>query len=157
MHKVVFLSNINSEYYHNDELLYIVKRRILYLGFKSICDIYKDGEMIYTFQSSDFTVLFWKLKILFQKLEKKVILKKVGYKYNLIVDNHSIFIKFTNNPFKKVIGKIFLNENCIGEIEKYEKNSKTYFNFEFRQQSGLEYYALILFSMYSVGITDTVV
>ena len=36
MHKVVFLSNINSEYYHNDELLYIVKRRILYLGFKSM-------------------------------------------------------------------------------------------------------------------------
>jgi hypothetical protein len=157
MDKAVFLSNTNSEYYRNNELLFIMKRKIRFLGFKSICNIYKNDEIICSFQSSDFTFLFWKLKILIQKFEKKILLKKVRFRYNLIVDNQNIYIKFTNNPFKKIIGKVFLNGNCICEIEKSEKNSKTYFNFNFHEKSELEYYVLILFSMCSVEIVDTVV
>lgn len=156
MYKAIFHQNNQSEYYCGDELLFIVKRKRLLLGIRNLCNMYLNDDLICKFYSSEFTFLYWKLKILFQKFDKEVILEKKGFKYNLIIDNKRISLIFTNNPFKKTIGKIFLDEKCIGEIEKYEEKSKTYFSFNFFENSGLEYYILVLFSMNSIGITDSI-
>ncbi|PZQ88019.1 MAG: hypothetical protein DI548_05220 [Flavobacterium johnsoniae] len=156
MYKAVFFQSNESKYYCDNNLLFTVKRKRLFLGIRNICSAYSDSDLIYRFYSSEFTFLYWKLKILTQKLNKRIELKKNGNTYDLILDGKILSLKFTNNPFKRKIGKIFLNGNYICEIEKNEKNSNTYFNFTFSEETKLEYYALILFSMHSVGITDSV-
>lgn len=156
MYKVVFFQSNKSEYYRDNELLFTVKRKRLVFGIRNICSAYINTDLIYSFYSSEFTFLYWNLEILTQKLDKKICLEKGKYKYDLIVDEKRLSLKFTNNPFKKIIGKIYLDNDCICEIEKIEKDSKTYFNFDFNKDTGVEYYALVLFSMYSIGITDSV-
>lgn len=154
MYKAVFFQD-KSEYYCNNELLFTVKRKRLFLGIRNICKAYINNDLIYSFYSSEFTFLYWKLNILTQNLAKKICLKKEKNNYSLVLNKKNLSLKFTSNPFKKMIGKIYLEGDCICEIEKEEKNSKTYFNFIFSEKAELEYYALILFSMYSVGITDS--
>nr|WP_199001719.1 hypothetical protein [Flavobacterium sp. ASV13] len=156
MYRAIFHPSNQSEYYFNSELLFTVKRRRLLLGIRNQCSIYKGDDLICEFYSSEFTFLYWELKILQQKFDKEVILNKRNSSYDLVVDNKTISIKFTNNPFKKIIGNVFIDGESIGEIEKSEKKSNTYFDFNFYDYSGLEYYILVLFSMYSVGITDSV-
>ena len=155
MYKAVFFQD-KSEYYCDDELLFTVKRKRLLLGIRNICKAYINNDLIFSFYSSEFTFLYWKLNILTQKLAKKISLKKDKNSYSLVLDQRSLTLKFTSNPFKKMIARIYLEGICICEIEKEEKNSKTYFNFIFSEKAELEYYALVLFSMYSVGITDSV-
>ncbi|RKS26197.1 hypothetical protein CLV94_1254 [Flavobacterium endophyticum] len=154
MYKTVFFKN-NSEYYATDLLLFTVKRKRLLLGIRSICNVYKKEKLIFSFYTSEFTILYWKVKILSQSLEKTVIIKKQRLNYNLIVDGKSLSLKFANNPFKKTIGKLYLDENYIGKIQWDEKDSKTFFYFSFEENTGLEFYFLILFSIHSVGITDS--
>lgn len=156
MYKVVFFQNNKSEYYKDDLLLFTVKRKRLFFGIRNICSAYNENGLIYSFYSSEFSFLFWNLKFLTQKLKKQICLKKEGNTYVLVLDKKVLSLKFTSNPFKKKIGKIYIDGNCICEIEKEEKNSNTYFNFAFSESTELEYYALILFSMHSVGITDSV-
>jgi hypothetical protein len=91
-----------------------------------------------------------------QNLEKQISLKKDDGRYHLFVDKNSFSIKFTNNPFKNIVGRIYSDDECIGEIEKSEQNSKTYFLFKFYENATYEFYILILFSMCSVGITDSI-
>jgi len=156
MYKAIFHASNQSEYYFNDELLFTVKRKRLLLGIRNQCSIYKGDDLICEFYSSEFTFLYWELKILHQKFDKEINLKKNGSNYNLVVGEKSISIKFSSNPFKNTIGKVFIDEECIGEIEKSEKKSDTYFDFSFYNSIGLEYYILVLFSMNSVGITDSI-
>ncbi|MCP2025390.1 hypothetical protein L1276_000530 [Flavobacterium sp. HSC-32F16] len=155
MYRAIFHPSNQSEYYFKGELLFTVKRKRLWLGTRNRCSIYKGDEIICEFYSSEFIFLYWKLKILYQKFDKIINLKNNGSYYNLIVDNKSISIKFASNPFKKVIGKMFIDGKCVVEIEKSEKKSDTYFDFNFYDSNGLEYYILVLFSMYSIGITDS--
>lgn len=156
MYRAVFHPSNQSEYYFDGQSLFKVKRKRLLLGIRSHCIIYNEDNSICEFYSSEFTFLYWELKILYQKFDKEINLKKNGFNYSLLVDMKSISIKFSSNPFKKNIGEIFVDEKLIGEIEKSEKKSNTYFDFNFYNQSGLEYYILILFSMNSVGITDSI-
>lgn len=156
MYKAIFSQSNKSEYYRDNELLFTVKRKRLFLGIRNVCTAYNNNDLIYSFYSSEFTFLYWKLKILTQKLNKRIYLKKNRNTYNLVLNEKTLSLKFTNNPFKKKVGNIYLDENCICEIEKEEKNSNTYFNFTFSEETKLEYYALILFSMHSVGITDSI-
>lgn len=156
MYKAIFSQSNKSEYYNDNVLLFTVERERLLLGIRNICNIYDRNDLIFSFYSSEFTFLYWKLKILTQKLEKKIYLKKKNNNYELVLNGKRISLKFTNNPFKKTIGKIYLDDNHICDIKKEETNSKTYFNFNFYKETGVEYYVLILFSMYSVGITDSV-
>lgn len=154
MYKALFFKD-SSEYYNNKELLFTVKRRRLFLGIRNVCTVYRNDELIFKFYTSEFTVLFWKVEILAQKLAKKVSVRKEKGIYNLIVDGKNLSLKFTDSPFKKTIGRTYLDGNDIGEIQKEERNSKTYFYFSFDEATGLEFYILILFSIYSVGITDS--
>lgn len=156
MYRAVFFQSNKSEYYRENELLFTVTRNRLILGIRNICKAYVDNDLIFSFYSSEFTFLYWKLKILTQKLDKKIYVEKEKDRYHLIIETKRLSLKFTNNPFRKAIGKIYLDNECICEIEKIEKDSKTYFNFNFNKDAECEYYALILFSMYSVGITDSV-
>lgn len=157
MYKAVFNQSNVSKYYKDDDLLFTIKRKRLILGIRNLCSAYNGiDDLIYKFYSSEFTFLYWKLEILSQKLDKKIFLKKVNKKYDLLVDDNIISLKFSNNPFKSIIGKIYLNGNEFAEIEKKETDSKTNFIFIFKKHTELEYYALILFSMYSVGITDSI-
>jgi len=68
MYKAFFPSSNVSEYYQDDKLLFIVKRKRFFFGFRSICDIYKENILIFSFYSLEFTSLFNNLKILSQKL-----------------------------------------------------------------------------------------
>lgn len=154
MYKALFFNDV-SEYYKDDDLLFRVKRNRLLFGLRNICNVYRDKELIFSFYTSEFTFLYWKMRILSQKLEKTIVLKKHKLSYNLIVEGKSLSLKFTSNPFKKNMGKLYLDENYIGKIQKHEKNSKTFFHFNFEENTGLEFYILILFSIHSVGITDS--
>ena len=154
MYKAIFF-NDDSEYYNDYDLLFTVKRKRLILGIINICNVYRKEELIFSFYTSEFTFLYWKVRILYQKLGKTISLEKQKSNYNLIVDGKSLSLKFSSNPFKKNIGKLYLNENYIGEIQKDEKNYKTFFYFNFEENTGLEFYILILFSIYSVGIIDS--
>lgn len=156
MYRAVFSQSDESKYYCDNNLLFTIKRKRLLLGIRNVCKAYKNNDLIYSFYSSEFTFLYWKLKILTQKLNKKIDLKKNGNTYDLALDEKILSLKFTNNPFKRKIGKIYLDGNCICEIEKKEENSNTYFDFTFSEETELECYTLILFSMHSVGITDSV-
>lgn len=154
MYKAIFF-NDDSEYYNDNDLIFTVKRKRLFLSIRNICNIYRKEELIFSFYTSEFTFLYWKVRILFQKLEKTIKLEKQQSNYNLIVEGKNLSLKFSSNPFKKKIGKLFLNENYIGEIQEDEKNSKTFFYFNFEGNTELEFYFLILFSIHSVGITDS--
>ncbi|MFH6944040.1 hypothetical protein [Flavobacterium sp. FlaQc-50] len=155
MYRTIFHPSNQSEYYRDNQLLFKVKRKRLLLGIRNQCTIYKNDDLVCEFYSSEFMFLYWELQILQQKFDKEITLKKKGSNYNLMVDMKSISIKFTSNPFQKMIGKIFIDEECVGEIKKNEKKSETHFDFDFYNFTGLEYYILVLFSMYSVGITDS--
>jgi hypothetical protein len=152
MYKAFFPTSNFSEYFEDDKLLFIVKRKRFFFGFKSICNIYKENKLIFSFYSS----LFNNIKILSQKLSQEVFIEKGKSSFFLIVNQHKIHLKFNSNPFGKRVCKIYKDDNLLGYIERKTKNSKIYFNFNFNQDSGLEYYALILFSMSSVGITDSI-
>ena len=151
MYKTNFISHNIAEYYNNEKLLFLSKRRRLFLGIGSITSIFHKDELIFSFYDFDCTILYQKLKILFQNLSEKVFLEKVKLNYVLVVNNKKISLKFSNNPFKKKIGKIYIDKLCVCEIEKF----KTFFNFNFLENAELEYYCIILFSMYSVGITKS--
>jgi hypothetical protein len=153
MYKAVFPSGISDDkYFRDNELLFIVKTKQSVFGVNSKCKIYKDENLIFSFYETVFTRLFWKLTILTQDLDKKVILEKTNRKYVLIVDDRKIFLKFTNNPFTNRLSKIYLDGNLIGEINKKYDKKGTNFLFDFYENAELEYYVLILFTMYSVGI-----
>ena len=153
MYKAVFSSgNSDDKYFRGNELLFTVKTKQLFIGSKSRCSIFKNDNLIFSFSETVFTRLFWKLNILTQNLDKKVFLEKVKRKYVLVVDGRNIFLKFTNNPFTKRLSEIYLDGNLIGEINKKYDKSGTNFIFDFYENAELEYYVLILFTMYSVGI-----
>lgn len=156
MYRAIFHPSNKSEYYYNDELLFTVKRKRLLLGIRNQCSIYKNDELICQFYSSEFTFLYWELQVLYQKFEKVISLKKNGTDYDLLVGLKSISIKLSSNPFQNTIGKIFIEGIPVGEIEKSEKKSNTYFDFNFYNLTEMEYYVLVLFAMYSVGITDSI-
>lgn len=155
MYKAIFRQGNTSEYFNEDELLFIVKRKFLFF-IKETCTVYRNKDKILKFTSSEFMFFYWKINILEQKLDKFIYLKKIRGRYNLIINDKRIFIKFANNPLKKVIGTVYYNDECIGEIEKHEANSKTNFLFIFNENIDIEFYVLILFSMCSVGITDSI-
>jgi len=154
MYKAVFNSTDSSDYYHNDKLLFSVRRKRLMLGFRSINNVFDNNKLILSFYTSEFTSLYWKVRILSQSLGKRIEIEKENRAYVLIVDNKKISIKFTKNPFKKKIGLIYIDEINVGNIERRSENSKDCFIFNFIDNSTLEFYILILFSIYSVGITD---
>jgi hypothetical protein len=152
-YRAIFPSgNSDDKYFKDSELLFTVKTKLSFLGVKSICQIFKNENLIFSFSEKVFTRLFWELNILTQNLDKKVFIEKVNGKYVLIVDNRRIFLKFTNNPFTKKLSKIYLDGSLIGEINKKYDKSGTHFLFNFYENADLEYYVLILFTMYSVGI-----
>jgi hypothetical protein len=154
MYQAIFINDYTSEYYGDNELLFIVKRKkITFIREK--CDMYKDNDLIFSFYQTPFMIFDWKLEILVQRLEKNISLKRVNGRYYLLVDNNSLTIKFTNNPLKKTVGKIYCNQECIGEIKRNVKENAMYFLFTFYENAVNEYYVLILFSMFSVGITDS--
>jgi len=154
IYKAIFTQEGTSDYFENDELLFTAKTKVHFLNLSSITYLYDNNDIsIFAFSEFAFTALFWKLKILNQKLEKKVLIKKKKLEYVLIVDTQVLSLKFTKNPFSYLIANMYLDEKLIGEIRKEYKNSCTIFNFNFSHEFGMEYYFLILFSMSSTGIT----
>ena len=153
MYKAVFPSGFSDDkYFKDNELLFTVNTKHSIFGINSICNIFKNGNLIFSFSETVFTRIFWKLTILNQNLDKKILLKKVNRKYVLMVESRNIFLKFTNNPFTKKLSKIYLDGVLIGEINKKYDKAGTNFHFDFYENAELEYYVLILFTMYSVGI-----
>lgn len=152
-YRAIFPSgNLDDKYFKDSELLFTVKTKLSFLGVKSICHIFKDENLILSFSETVFTRLFWKLNILTQNLDKKVFLEKLKRRYILIVDDRKIYLKFTRNPFTKKLSEIYLDGNLIGEVNKKYDKFGTNFIFDFYESTELEYYVLILFTMYSVGI-----
>jgi hypothetical protein len=152
-YKAVFSQKNTSQYYKDDELLFKTITKVSFSNLSSITSIYDKDVLIFSFSETVFTILFWRLKILTQKLDKKIHIEKIKLRYTLLVDNKRISLRFTKNPFSYKIGKVYLNENCVGEINKTYSKSNTSFNFTFYEETGVEYYFLILFSMSSIGIT----
>src|SRR5690606_24172701 len=98
MYKVVFNSSDLSDYFHNEKLLFSVKRKRLLLGIRSINNVFENNELIFSFCTSEFTFLYWKIRILDQNLEKEIKIEKVNKSYVMIVDGKEISMKLTNNP-----------------------------------------------------------
>jgi hypothetical protein len=61
MYKAIFSQSNISEYYNNDELLFIVKRKPFFF-IREKCDVYNHNTLILSYYSYDFTFLHWKLK-----------------------------------------------------------------------------------------------
>lgn len=154
VYKAFFSLKGTSEYFKNDELLFTTKTKVCFGNLSSITYIYDSNNvLIFNFSEIAFTILFWKLKILNQSLEKKVLIKKKKLQYVLMIDDKIFSLKFTKNPFSYLIANMYLDEKLVGEIRKEYKKSFTVFNFNFNQELRMEYYFLILFSMSSIGIT----
>jgi hypothetical protein len=155
MYKAYYHSNEESTFYKNDTLLFKVKRKRVYFGLRSICEILnKSNDVILSFYSSELSFFYNELKITKQNLPNKLFLIKNKNKFNLILGKNMFELKYNRNPFSNKVCEIFIDNNLACVVEKKIVNFKFNFNFRFHQETDLEYYVLIYFAMSSVGITD---
>lgn len=158
IYKARFLKNGISEYYCNNKLLFsVLRREWFYYGFGSNCTVYINDIHVLNFYYFNFMGLIYKIQILNQNLDNELKLIKYGFNYKLIIGKKKLSLKLTGNPFRKKIGEIFVDDksNCIIIMDAVCINIDVDFNFV-EDDSDLNFYSLILFSIISVGITDSV-
>ena len=141
-----------SYYYKDEELLFTVDIRLRFYVFIIDCSLYQNGEEILSFREKNFLIGI-KLKLTKQSLPHFIEIKRKNIdSYYLKVANKIIYLKITYASFlMKNFGEFFIDDKSYGSVIKQTKLTETDFIFNFKEESEINYYCIILFAMQTVG------
>ncbi|KMQ69073.1 hypothetical protein [Chryseobacterium koreense] len=148
-----------SYYYKGDELVFTLKlkSKSLSFGFSVECFIYdiNDNEIL-AFMQNNF-IIGIKLKLLTQSLPHIISIERKNIdSYNMKVMGKEIYLKITYMSYlMKSFGEFFIDGRSYGKVVRVKKNMmRAEFEFNFEEDSEINYYCMILFTMHTVDYSN---